>query len=71
MPVPDPRKEPLDFDGKPPEGGRVMQVPVEEEALVRLYRSLSSESRGNVIRYADAVRNIESVSQLASESDAR
>ena len=43
-----------------------MQVCVEGQALVWLYRSLSSENRRNVIRYADAVRNIETLFQLAS-----
>ncbi|MGO4674671.1 hypothetical protein AB4156_40510 [Cupriavidus sp. 2MCAB6] len=46
-----------------------MQVSAEEQALVGLYRSLSFENQRNVIRYADAVRDIETMFKRAPAGD--
>lgn len=46
-----------------------MQVSAEEQALVGLYRSLSFENQRNVIRYADAVRDIGTMFKRAPAGD--
>lgn len=65
----EPCKGPVDGAAKAREGGRLMQVSAEEQALVRLYRSLSFENQRNVIRYADAVRDIGTMFQRAPAGD--
>lgn len=71
MPVSEPRKGPVDVVPKAREGGRLMKVSAEEQALVRLYRSLSFENQRNVIRYVDAVRDIETMFKRAPAADSR
>lgn len=70
MPVSDPRKKPLDAAATASDGGSVLQISAEERALVQLYRSLSTENRRNVMRYAGAVRDIETLFRAGSAADA-